>query len=105
MPTSRARQTRLRRPARLQPRSLEDTAVKAIALLLPVAVALSLAACDRPVRTVDKSDPGRASVAPRPAETTPRPDKAAPQPAQPVQSATDAKSDTPATDATLSERV
>ena len=77
----------------------------AIALLLPVAVALGLAACDRPARTADKSDPARDSVALRPTGTTPRPDKAAPQPARPVQSTTDAKSDTPATDAALSEKV
>jgi hyperosmotically inducible periplasmic protein len=79
--------------------------VKAIALVLPIAVVLGLAACDRPARTTDKSDPARESVALRPTETTPRPDKAAPQPAQPVQSTADAKSDTPATDAALSEKV
>ena len=72
---------------------------------LSAILALGLAACDRPARTADKSDPARDSVAIRSTETTPRPDKAAPQPAQPVQSTTDAKSDTPATDAALSEKV
>ena len=81
--------------------------MRSIALLLPVAVALGLAACERPARTVDKSDPARNSVALRPSDapSSSRADKAAPQTAQPAQSANDAKSDTPATDAALSEKV
>jgi len=80
--------------------------VKRVTLFsLSAILALGLAACDRPARTADKSDPARDSVASRSTETTPRPDKAAPQPAQPVQSTADAKSDTPATDAALSEKV
>lgn len=81
--------------------------MKSIALLLPVAVALGVAGCDRPARTVDKSDPARNSVALRPsdASSSPRADKAAPAAAQPTRSAADAKSDTPATDAALSEKV
>jgi len=76
--------------------------VKRVTLFtLSAILALGLAACDRPARTVDKSDPARDRVALRPAETT----KAAPQPAQPVQSTTDAKSDTPATDSALTEKV
>jgi hyperosmotically inducible periplasmic protein len=68
-------------------------------------VALGLAACDRPARTVDRTDPARDSVALRPAETSPRAEKAAPQPTQSVQSTADAKSDSPATDQALSEKV
>jgi len=78
---------------------------RVILFSLSAILALGLAACDRPARTVDKTDPARDRVALRPAETTPRPDKAAPQPAPPVQSTTDAKSDTPATDSALTEKV
>ena len=81
-------------------------AVKAIALALPVALALTLAACDRPSRTVDKSDPAREGVALRPSNeaTSPRPEPSAANPPQPAQSA-DAKADSPAVDAALSEKV
>ena len=67
--------------------------------------ALGLAACERPARTVEKRDPASNSVALKPTETTPRADKAAPQPTQPVQSAADAKADTPTTDQAVSEKV
>ena len=70
---------------------------QATLIALSTLFALSLGACDRPARTVDKSDPGSNSVA--------RADKAAPNPAQPAQSTTDAKSDTPAMDAMLSGKV
>jgi hyperosmotically inducible periplasmic protein len=73
--------------------------VKALVLALPVALALGLAACDRPSRTVDKSDPARESVA-----TSPRPEVSAAKPSQPAQS-TEAKADAPAVDAALSEKV
>ena len=68
-------------------------------IMLSALFALGLTACDRPARTADKSD------ARKPAEITPRADKAAPQPSQPAQSTADAKSDTPATDQALSEKV
>ena len=77
--------------------------MKAITILLPVAITLGLAACDRPARTVDKSDPPHSGVALRPSSepAAARSEKAAPDPAQPTQ----AKSDSPAADAALSEKV
>ena len=74
-------------------------------IALSALLALGLAACERPARTVEKRDAARDSVAIKPIETTPRADTTAPQPAQPVQSAADAKADTPATDQVLSEKV
>jgi hyperosmotically inducible protein len=76
---------------------------RATVIALTALFALGLAACDRPVRTVDKSDPSRNSVALRPSSepAAVRPEKAAPDPAQPTQ----AKSDSPAADAALSEKV
>jgi hyperosmotically inducible periplasmic protein len=80
--------------------------VKAIALALPIALALGLAACDRPSRTADKSDPARESVALRPSNeaTAPRAEASAPNPPLPAQSA-EAKAQSPAVDAELSEKV
>ena len=80
--------------------------MKALALALTVALALGLAACDRPSRMADKSDPGRESVALRPSTevTSPRTQTTPANPAQPAQSA-EAKADSPVVDAALSEKV
>ena len=78
--------------------------MKAIALLASIAVALGLAACDRPATTADKSDPAGGSVALRPSNDATSPRAAAPNPAQPAQS-TEAKAEPPAADAALSEKV
>lgn len=80
--------------------------MKAIAFALPIALALGLAACDRPSRTADQSDPARESVALRPSNeaATPRAEPSAPNPPQPAQSA-EAKAESPAVDAALSEKV
>ena len=80
--------------------------MKAIALALPVALALGLAACDRTPTTADKGDPARESVALRPSSeaTSPRPEPSAANPPQPAQSA-EAKAESPAVDAALGEKV
>ena len=80
--------------------------MKAIALALPVALVLGLAACDRPSTTADKSDPVRDSVAVRPAnEATSQ--RTEPSAANPPQSAPspEAKAESPAVDAALGEKV
>lgn len=72
---------------------------RATLIALTALFTLGLAACDRPSRTADKSDPARESVA-----LSPRPGTPAATPTQPAQSA-EAKTDTPAVDAALSEKV
>ena len=79
--------------------------MKAIALALPIALALGVTACDRSPRTADTSDAGRASVATTPSSevTKPRAETAAPSPARPAQ-ATETNADS-VPDTTLGEKV
>ena len=79
--------------------------MKAIALALPAVLVLGLAACDRPSRTADVSDPARNSIATRPSSeaTSPRAQTAAPSPARPAQSTESSADSVP--DTTLGEKV
>ena len=78
--------------------------MKAIALALPTVLLLGLAACDRPSRTADLSDPARNSIATRPSTdaTARRIETTAPTPARPAQS--ESKDDS-VPDSTLGEKV
>ena len=80
--------------------------MKSIALALPLALLLGLAACDRPSGTADKSDAAGNSIATRPSSepTAPRAETPAPSPARPAQS-TETTADAPVADSTLGEKV
>lgn len=79
---------------------------RATAIALTALFTLGLAACDRPSRTADKSDPGRESVAVRPSNdgASPRVEPQAANPPQPARSA-EATAESPVVDAALSEKV
>ena len=79
---------------------------RATLIALTALFALGLAACDRLSSTVDKGDPARESVALLPSNeaSSPRPEPSAANPPQPAQSK-EAKADSPAVDAALSEKV
>jgi hyperosmotically inducible protein len=80
--------------------------MKLIALALPIALVLGLAACDRPSRTAQTDDPARNGIATRPSSeaTSPRAETAAPSPARRAQSV-ESSADAPVADATLGEKV
>ena len=79
--------------------------MKALAFAMPIVLMLGLAACDRPSRTADKSDPARNNIATRPSSeaASPRAQTAAPSPARPAQP-TQSDADT-VPDTTLGEKV
>lgn len=80
--------------------------MKATVIAFAALFTLGLAACDRPSRTADKSDPARESVAVRPSNevATPRLDPQAANSPQTVRSA-EATAESPVVDAALSEKV
>jgi hypothetical protein len=77
--------------------------VKALGFVFLVALVIGLAACDRPSRTADTSDPARNSIALRPSNepTVPRAETAAPA----ARTAQTESNDDSVPDATLGEKV
>jgi hypothetical protein len=79
---------------------------RATVIALTALFTLGLAACDRPSSTAEKNDPARGSVALRPSnEATNPPTATAPANPPPSTQSAEAKVDSPAIDAALSEKV